>query len=83
MRKLIIVARDKTGQISLWRYSTYVMESLHMDLCGMWESAANHVAINEDIETHTFKSLFGFTPRKGSKSTLEIISKGGKKYGKR
>jgi hypothetical protein len=73
--ELLIVTRDKTGQIALWKYKNWLLRCLEMDIAGMWEYK-NVQAITEDIETHVFKAIFGYTPRKGTKGLLEykIIS---------
>lgn len=68
--KLLIVTRDKTGQIALWSYKSWLLGRLKMDIAGMWDGEKIS-PINEDVETCLFKAIFGYTPRKGSKELLE------------
>ena len=68
--RLLIVTRDKTGQIALWKYKNWLLGRLNMDIAGMWEDKKIS-PITEDIETHTFKAIFGYTPRKGTKGLVE------------
>ena len=70
--KILIVTRDKTGQIALWNYKSSLYPDLKMDIAGMWENdCIKGCPITDDIETHVFKAIFGYTPRKATKKLLE------------
>ena len=74
--RLLIITRDRTGQIALWTYRNWLLGRLRLDIAGIWEDEkAKASPITEDIEAHVFKAIFGYTPRKGTKHLLEYHGK--------
>ncbi len=76
-KKTVVVTSDNSGKglVCVW---TEIDLPLHKDSCGIWltqdaDGPTNRPWSQEDLTAKAFKSIYGFTPRKGSKETIEII----------
>ena len=71
-KKTVVVTRDDNGNVCVWNKNASLKYG-----DGTWESNNNYkYIIHDEMMTpieFNFKEQYGFTPRKGSRETIEII----------